>query len=480
MFLKNVNTLYSNKFITFTILILFHVMAFCETDNLPNQMESGSDSYRNKLPVNDPEIILTLQGSNTIGQSLAPKLATEYLQTLNAKSTMIVKGNVENEVVIQAILPSLKNAVGIKIMAHGSSTAFKGFEKNRIDIGMSSRSIHDEEISRLLVSHGDLSLSENETVVGMDGIAIIVHPNNPVTKLTIDQLADIFSGNITNWSELDGNDSKINLFSRDENSGTYDTFKSLVLNPHHLKISDTARLYESNTELSKSVSEDINGIGFTGMAYTFENKVVKVAASKGSPYFLPTKSLVNTEDYPLSRRLLLYSSGRNVSNKYIPDFIQFATSEKGQSVVDKEEFVSQNIFIIDGNISANSPLEYQNITNGLSRLSLNFRLKENVAKLDSKSHRDLDRLARYIKKNNIRDIHAIGFSGFSNQNKGFLQDSKSNKRRSVRLAYIIAIGLRERGIRNVKTTGLGEIMPIIHSENEGADSKNSRVEIWVK
>ena len=114
------------------------------------------------------------------------------------------------------------------------------------------------------------------------------------------------------------------------------------------------------------------------------------------------------------------------------------------------------------------------------RLSLNFRLKASSSTLDSKSHRDLDRLSKYLLENHLTEITAIGFSSDISQQNSINKDEQSNVQRSLRLAYMISFGLRKRGVKNIKVIGLGTILPLASDETESGILKNSRVEIWVK
>ena len=102
---------------------------------------------------------------------------------------------------------------------------------------------------------------------------------------------------------LGGNSGAISIHARDDKSGTYDTFKSLVLDPLNLKLLAAAHRYESSTELSDAVAADPGAIGFIGLPYVRRSKVLGISAGAGNPPIVPTQFTVGTEDYPLSRRL---------------------------------------------------------------------------------------------------------------------------------------------------------------------------------
>ncbi len=223
---------------------------------------------------------------------------------------------------IEAILPNESTEpITIEIQAHGSRTAFEDLAGGRCDIGMSSRKITKDEADRCAAANlGDMSAPGSENVIGLDGVAVLVHKNNPASALTKQQLADIFSGKITDWSQVGGSPGAIYLFAPDEKSGTLDTFKSVILGPKSL--SSRASRFEDSARLSDAVANDTNAIGFTGSAFARNCKVLPILDAGGKPQ-LPTTFAVSTGDYPLSRRLFLYAAADS-QNKWARKFIDFA------------------------------------------------------------------------------------------------------------------------------------------------------------
>src|ERR1700730_12085451 len=179
------------------------------------------------------QVVLRLHGSNTIGNELAPTLCEDFLKYQGATSVQRKPGSREGEVDIEAVLPSESaEPVTIEIQSHGSSTAFEDLAGGRCDIGMSSRQIKQDETERCAAAGlGDMSSPACENVLGTDGIAVLVQKSNSASALTKQQLADIFSGKITDWSQVGGTAGPIYLYAPDEKSGTFDTFKSIVLGP---------------------------------------------------------------------------------------------------------------------------------------------------------------------------------------------------------------------------------------------------------
>lgn len=203
--------------------------------------------------VEDAEVILRLHGSNTIGSKLAPKLAEEFLKAQGAQDVQVIQHENPAEKTVVGTLRGQSKPSAIQIAAHGSGTAFEGLEAGKADIGMASRRIKDKE-KQALVSLGDMTSRASEHVVGLDGLAIIANSGSPVEALTADQIRDIFTCKVTDWSQVGGSSGEIHLYARDDKSGTFDTFKELVL--RGAELCDQAERFEDSTALAQKVVED--------------------------------------------------------------------------------------------------------------------------------------------------------------------------------------------------------------------------------
>jgi phosphate transport system substrate-binding protein len=414
--------------------------------------------------------LFRLHGSNTIGEKLAPRLIEAYLMSQGA-------GNVRSEV--SPLSPNEKIISGeingrieyVELQAHGSGTAFAGLLKNEADMGMSSRRIKDKERNDLLAKIGDLSLSGNEHVLGLDGLAIIVAPGNTISSLSIEQLVRIFSGEITNWSQLGGKDIPIKIYARDEKSGTWDSFKAMVLESHNAKLADSATRIESSTELSDSVARETGAIGFIGLPYVRHAKLIAIAPSDRNKSIMPTHFTVGTEDYPLSRRLFFYTPQVN-PNIEAQEFVRFVISDRGQSIVEDVGFVSQNIKLGKPFDNDFYPAEMRGLTARSERLSINFRFKDGSDELDTKSLNDLDRVARYVEVNAPKRVQLFGFS----DNEG---ESGKSGELSERRARVVEQQLIQRGIYPLVVKGFGDVAPLAASDTEEGRNINRRVEVWI-
>jgi glucose/mannose transport system substrate-binding protein len=268
------------------------------------------------------QVALRLHGSNTIGKELAPTLCEDFLKYQGATSVQRKPGVREGEVDIEAVLPNESNEpVTFEIQPHGSSTGLRDLAAGNCDIGMSSRQMRPDEAKQCAAAGlGDMYSPACENVLGLDGIAVVVHRNNPVSALNKQQLADIFSGKTTDWSQVGGTAGPIYLYAPDENSGTLDTFKSLVLGPRPL--STRASRFEDSAKLSDAVAIDPDGIGFIGKSFARETKILAISATGGKP-LLPNAFTVESGDYPVSRRLYLYIPA-DPQNKWTRKFVEFA------------------------------------------------------------------------------------------------------------------------------------------------------------
>jgi phosphate transport system substrate-binding protein len=412
---------------------------------------------------------LKIDGSNTIGAELAPTLAVAYLRANGASETSRtdigdgatqVRGRTKDG---QSHL--------IEIHAKGSGTAFKALADGRGDIGAASRPVKEIEW-RALLPHGDLRTSQSEHVLGLDGIAVIVHPDNPLQSLTKEQVKAVFAGELTEWSGLGIEIGPIHVYTRDENSGTFDTFSALVMGKDTPMRPDVAR-FESNARLSDQVAADRSGIGFVGLSAVRNARALAIA--DGGAAVAPTQFSVATEDYPLSRRLFFYNFP-DPENPVSQDFIDFALSKQGQKVLKDVGFVGQNLTTVGITPPDNAPSEYLKIAANAKRLSVNLRFKARSYRLDNKAKRDVERITDYMQQaeNKRRQLILLGFTDPS-EASGLATVALSENR-----AMAVDRLLRKQGLIPVSVRGLGSSLPVANSDSELGRTRNQRVEIWVR
>ena len=216
--------------------------------------------------------------------------------------------------------------VDITVRGGGSGVGIASFIDKTCDIADSSRAIKTEEVEKAAVNHRD-PLAH---VVAMDGIALIVNPANPLTAISKSQVKDIFTGNISNWKELGGNDEKIVVISRDSSSGTFEAFGTLALSG--AKVRSDALLQASNQAVASVVTRTPGAIGYVGLGYI--SSEVKALTLDG---VMPSKETVLTNKYAFCRPLYMFTNGEPTGATR--DFIDFVTSKEGQKIVDEQGYV---------------------------------------------------------------------------------------------------------------------------------------------
>jgi phosphate transport system substrate-binding protein len=223
---------------------------------------------------------------------------------------------------------SQNKGVNITVSESGSGNGAKALINKACDVADMSRFMKDEEF-KAAVGNGVLPVAQ---VVAVDGIAVVVHPSNPLKGLTVPQIRDIYTGKVGNWSELGGPDVKIVKISRDTNSGTYETFESLVMNKH--KVSPDAEYVNSNGQMRARVQSTAAAIGYVGLG--FVDRTVKaldvndIAASRDT---------VASGKYPVARPLFMFTNGYPKMGSHLNAFVTFFLTKKGQEIVEETGFI---------------------------------------------------------------------------------------------------------------------------------------------
>lgn len=406
---------------------------------------------------------LMLKGSNTLGEKLGPALAEAFL--LQRGCTSVSKKTIELDHVVLTG-DAACDQLTVDIEARGTSTGFAALSEKTADLAMASRPVNAAEL-RTLPALQDVTL---EQVVALDGLAIIVAPGNPMRSLTLQQVQQIFNGEINSLAAVGGPSGPLNRYARDDRSGTFDTFKSLVLGTTPLSSTNTLR-YESSNQLADAVARDPNGIGFVTLAAIGSAKALAISSGKTAAV-APSDFSIATEDYLLSRRLYFYHLPD--TTKLARDFVAFTRTDKATQLVDAAHFISLNVRQKVPQLPAGSPDEYLELTRGLARLSLNFRFADGMSLLDSKSLADLDRLARFLKSQAQKPpVVLIGFSD-AVESAPYLSMVLSTDR-----ADYVAQRLGVTGVIVNKARGLGAVAPLANNDTLLGRQKNRRVEVWI-
>lgn len=261
----------------------------------------------------------------------APVVLLMILPTFVAASAperITIKGSDTMVILVQRWTELYPNKKGLEfqVTGGGSGTGIAALINGTTDICSSSRPIKPAEVRQLKEKYQYRGM---EVRVARDGLAVYVHKSNSVKQLTIEQIRLIFTGQVRNWKDVGGADKPIILYSRENNSGTYEFFKEHVLLKQDFAAE--AQHMAGTAALINAVSKDPNAIGFGGAAYAANVRPLGVAKEKGSAYVTPTEASILSGEYPISRFLYFYLNERPKGTEKA--FIDWVISPAGQKVV---------------------------------------------------------------------------------------------------------------------------------------------------
>jgi phosphate transport system substrate-binding protein len=229
--------------------------------------------------------------------------------------------------------------VSIAVTGGGSGTGIASLINGTVDLANASRAMKDNEIAEAQAN----GIEPVEHTVAIDALAIILHPDNPVSELSIDQLADIYTGRIRNWADVGGNDAHIVLLSRETNSGTHVYFLEEVVrrgDPDNKDIfAPQTLLMPSSVGITSEIRRNPNAIGYDGLGYVdpAHEKIVAIADTSAGPFIMPTVETASSGAYTLARDLYMYTSGNPTG--VVGEFLAWIISPAGQAIVTQLGFV---------------------------------------------------------------------------------------------------------------------------------------------
>jgi phosphate transport system substrate-binding protein len=236
--------------------------------------------------------------------------------------------------------------VSVQVTGGGSGTGVAALLNGTTDIAASSRELKSKEKEQASAKN----IQYEEFKVALDGIAVIVHPENPLNELTMDQVRDIFSGKIKDYSEVKTAGGKITLYGRENSSGTYEFFREHVLGKdkhgNEIDYATNTQVLQGTAALAEAVARDKKAIAYGGVGYFAMRTDVKILGIKkdaDSPAIYPAKEgKVNFEDiwsgaYSISRYLYMFTSAKPVGA--IEQYMNFVLSPEGQKIVETMEYI---------------------------------------------------------------------------------------------------------------------------------------------
>ncbi|WP_321419735.1 PstS family phosphate ABC transporter substrate-binding protein [uncultured Methanomethylovorans sp.] len=256
------------------------------------------------------------------------KGAANTSESSAAKQSIIVKGSDTilplSQAEAEEYMAKNQNS-DITVIGGGSGVGIAALIDGEADIAMASREMKDSEIENAKNN----GINPVETVIGWDGIAVVVNPENPVAQITFSQLQAIYDGNISNWKDVGGEDVPITIISRDSSSGTYEYFKEEVLKGREYR--QDALVEPATGAIVQEVAQNKGAIGYIGYAY-LDKSTKALALDGGEGKFVPaTEENILGGEYPLARQLYYYTNGE--PQGLAKEFKDYVMSEEGQAIV---------------------------------------------------------------------------------------------------------------------------------------------------
>lgn len=453
----------------------------CVSDNCPTELTTAID--------------FTIKGSDTVGVELMPLLVRGYAESLGAVvdvqpvaerlfSHTILGDQGRGEPLFTLLLEDL-----------GSSTGFRGLLDQSAQIGMSSRRVRGSEVEEFaLAGLGDLSSFEQEHSIAVDGLLMVVHPDNPVDALTEQQISDLLAGRITNWAEVGGQDQPVTVYSRNSNSGTYATIAERFLEPYSVELGPQTQILDGNVEISQSVFEDIGGFGYVGFAFQADTKAVGLLSSCGIASEA-SEFAAKTGEYPLQRTLFLYTTNAELPEP-ARELVDYAKSSQADGIVRKSGFIDFDVATREQTNTARDVRAALDATESRQeqaalrelyidtlewrRLSPTFRFQTGSAELDNASRRDLLRLTTFLAENpNVGEVALVGFTDSAGS-------FDANRTLGFERANSVLATMQDQLAGSAFDTGAvqlksyGELNPVACNTDFAGQQLNRRVEVWVR
>ena len=457
-------------------------------------------------PVREPEAEVTapkifgpkfgIYGSRTVGTVLMPNLLRGYAKSIGA-SFEIEQTEEPSERIVRLKDSNGQLRAEIFLQTKGSGSAFKAIAAGDATIGMADRRMKDSDLEKLVAAGmSELRDTENEIVLGVDGIVLITHPDNPVRDLSSLDVARIFSGEITNWLELGGGDYPITVNSFGTGSGDRAVLMDALVSPNGRQEKEDVVRWKAYQDMVDAVMQDRGGIGYSGRWLAEINDVnvlaVREACGLLSP---PTAFRMKIEGYSLSRRIYAYTPPGEI-HPVARDFLRWARSDAAQPYIKESHFIDADLermqlhdmgmmmihtAAVEPDFSAVQYIDMMRELRTADRLSISFRFQTGSSILDVESVRNLRRLAERMEKGEFNgyEVLLVGFA-----------DAIGSQRRNTQLAQARADAVRAilsdalpRDVESrlkLRTLSYGELLPLSCNGNDVGRARNRRVEVWLR
>lgn len=435
---------------------------------------------------------VSIGGSDAITEGLMPLLLAGFATDTSAEA-QTEKTQTQGEFATTLVgEDGFGDQIGTYLVRSGTSDdAFTSLLDNSIQVGMSSRRIRPDEARALKAAGaGNMIDPSQEHIVAVDSLVVVVNPSNPIQDVSMENLARIYAGDITNWSELGGPDLAIEPVVQTD-AGTNAVFSTGVFGAEDAALNGA---YEATDNVNAALYVDDNpgAIAYVGFAFKRGQKPLSLVSECGIGT-TPDAFSVKTEEYALFRRLYMYNRA-DIDNALSADFVDFATSDAASNVILQSGFIDLGIERVVQAANSDRGQRVQSagtdsfevalstdmveMLDTYDRLSSTFRFRTGSTNLDPRGKLDLERLANYLADQPAGT--EVTFVGFADNVGAFEPNLTLSEGRAeqVRDALMDIAGDRLEGI-TLNIQGFGEISPAACNTNESGRLINRRVETWI-
>jgi phosphate transport system substrate-binding protein len=438
---------------------------------------------------------VTFAGSDTVGLGVMPLLLSGFA-AYKAAATTTSETGVEGQVVDTLVADGgFGEEIGkVMVTSTVSGDAFKALLAKSAEFGMASRRIKPEEARELKAAGaGNMVSPTQEHIIAVDSLVVVVHPENPVKSLTVEQVRNIYGGITVNWKDVGGPDLPITVIDRQEGSGTRSVFQAAIFGENGSAPIPTAVIIDDNSKVAAAVNEGPGAIGFVGYAFVRGAKAMPLVNECGIE-MLPDAFSAKTEEYPLQRRLYLYTREDNLSDLG-KEILDFGLSAAADEVIARSGFIDLGVVRQPQTLEsprgrsllAPNPDAYESgvmremlaVMIDADRLSSTFRFSPGSAKLDERGLLDLGRLATYLE--GMPAGTKVTFVGFTDDVGEFTSNRTLSENRAQQIMEELRAFAGDR-IANVElgSMGFGEVAPAACNSATSGQAINRRVEVWIQ
>lgn len=418
----------------------------------------------------NPEVILKIRSAAGVASDLLPALAREYMFHLGAADVNVSEDR-NGDIRVTGFMEGKKTPLEIVINSSGSDAAISGLASKSCDLGVTTRIMSAEEQDKVY-GEGTTLVHNNEYVMGLDAYAVIVNPRNPIQSLSLDQLKNILAGRVTRWATVGGSGGgKIRVYVPVHATDIFHEF-GISTEPGDVR-ENNIQTRDTDSSIAVKVLRDYTGIGLVKVGNQGRARVVPLSAYGHRP-MLPDFTSIESEEYPLTRRLYLYTHPFT-SNNFVDGFREFVLSDTGQTFLRGLGYYDLLLHKMIPRVRGAAPGPYMNATRNARKFVYSLRLRPGTSILDTRSQREISRVADYLNRpeNTDRQLLLFGFSGKIGSPEGEQVISED-------LAHSVATLFLERGVEPAVAMGLGAALPLYSNSTPAGREKNRRVEMWIR